>query len=887
MPTGVLQLIIAFWAALSFFLAALFWALYRRLERKRSFLFWAWAWAAYGVFWGGSAIDFGLADQAALRNVLWFLETLAGYARIPLLAFGAWSFARADRLEPPRYRLGIVLALILGATSFGVSLATELPLAGGYVRNAPRVLLTGAALCYVAAVFLGRWRAARSRAALVTAAATGLGGVTDLVYASGVVLFVVGGGAVTAAPAALSMEGVVYWTSLEYLSGLGTALGMVYLLLEEHELATQQLGRQRGFLRQVLDVIPSFIFAKDKDLRYALVNRAFAETYGSSVEALVGRTDAEIHAQAADVGEFARADREVLSSGRDLFIPEMVSAGRDGRRRWSQVIKRPMTASDGAPMVLGVATDITARKEAELRQSAVYRIAQAADQAEQLDELFRSVHEIVRDVMSARNLYIALVDDEQVVSFPYWVDERDPPPPARAGGLGLTEYVLRTGKPLLCTTADHEALAERGEAVYTGSASKEWVGVPLVAGSTTLGVMAVQDYVDPHAYGERDLEVLEFVSSQVAKAMDRKRVEAARARLQADVQRSALEWRSTFDSIASPILILDLEGRVLRLNQAAKQLAQQPWSELIGVPAVRIATGEPWRRIAELATFVGSARAASSSEVRDPAAGRTWEVSASLLAVRGERAERVIIVARDITRLVQLQDSLRRSETMSAMGALVAGVAHEVRNPLFSMTATLDAFEARYEVKHEYQKHLDVLRTQLGRLTELMQELLDYGKPPLLHLVPLSLDEIFAQALETCARSATEAHVSLLRGAPTGVPSLPMDRLRMVQVFANLIENAIQHSPPGGTVRIDAELLTAGGRPWVECAVTDAGPGFTDEDLPRLFEPFFTRRRGGTGLGLSLVQRIVEQHGGQVRAENRPRGGAVIRVRLPLSAADA
>jgi signal transduction histidine kinase len=110
-----------------------------------------------------------------------------------------------------------------------------------------------------------------------------------------------------------------------------------------------------------------------------------------------------------------------------------------------------------------------------------------------------------------------------------------------------------------------------------------------------------------------------------------------------------------------------------------------------------------------------------------------------------------------------------------------------------------------------------------------------------------------------------------------------MHRQRLVQVFQNLLENAIQHSPPGGCVVVETEEVSLDGRDWIAYRIKDAGSGFRGEDLPRIFEPFFTRRRGGTGLGLSIVQRIVEEHGGDITAGNCPEGGgAVMVVRLPL-----
>jgi len=97
-----------------------------------------------------------------------------------------------------------------------------------------------------------------------------------------------------------------------------------------------------------------------------------------------------------------------------------------------------------------------------------------------------------------------------------------------------------------------------------------------------------------------------------------------------------------------------------------------------------------------------------------------------------------------------------------------------------------------------------------------------------------------------------------------------------------LIRNAIQHSSPGATVYVEAGEISMDNRLWIECRVKDSGPGFQVEDIPRIFDPFFTKRRGGTGLGLSIAQRVAQEHGGKIAAGNRSEGGAEIVVRIPV-----
>jgi PAS domain S-box-containing protein len=355
-------------------------------------------------------------------------------------------------------------------------------------------------------------------------------------------------------------------------------------------------------------------------------------------------------------------------------------------------------------------------------------------------------------------------------------------------------------------------------------------------------------------------------------------------RLQAAVENAAKEWRVTIDAVESLILILDLEGRVTRLNRSAKELSRVSYKEIFGRRVSEIGKHQPWKKTAELLKQVRETRSPTSCQVQDETSGKTWEIAANLLFLGQQKDdERIIIVARDITQMVELQESLRRSETMAAMGALVGGVAHQVRNPLFGMSATLDAFEARFEDQEEYRRYTSNLRRELNRLTELMQDLLEYGKPHSLELSKGKIEDVVAQVIHSCAPLAEQLKIKLANCVRAGLAQIPMDRRRLMQVFQNLLENAIQHSTPGEIVLVEAAEVRQKDQVWIECAIKDSGPGFQPEEISKIFEPFFSKRRGGTGLGLSIAQRIVEEHGGKIVAANRPEGGAVMTVRLPCN----
>ena len=362
----------------------------------------------------------------------------------------------------------------------------------------------------------------------------------------------------------------------------------------------------------------------------------------------------------------------------------------------------------------------------------------------------------------------------------------------------------------------------------------------------------------------------------------RKKAEERQAQLQLAVQQSAAEWQLTFDAIQYPTLILDFGGRITQSNRAVCEISGVSLKSCSGHSIETLGTGQPWQKASELVRFTRSTHSAMSCITLDEDTGKTWDITASPISGAKANAGRIIIMARDITQQVSLETSLRRSELMAALGSLVADVAHEVRNPLFGVSSVLDAFEARFGDRPEYQQYIQVLREELGHLNRLMQELLDYGKPYSQELRAGSIYDVIVGSIVLCESLAEQSQVKIVNNVPKTLAPIVIDEKRLPQVFSNLIKNAIQHSSLGAIVDVEAEEVILDGGSWVECRVKDSGPGFQIEDLSKIFDPFFTRRRGGTGLGLSIVQRIVQEHGGKIMAGNRSEGGAEIVVRIPI-----
>lgn len=365
---------------------------------------------------------------------------------------------------------------------------------------------------------------------------------------------------------------------------------------------------------------------------------------------------------------------------------------------------------------------------------------------------------------------------------------------------------------------------------------------------------------------------------------ERKLLDEKQQRLHTSLQQSAMEWRQTFNAIDFPVLIVDLAGAIKRSNLAAEQIVGIGAEQILGKTVRELGERQPWKKAASLIETIRHYHTPVAEEVKDEASGKTWAITLYHINEFGSVGERAILIAQDITKRAELEASLRQSEMMSLLGSLVAGVAHEVRNPLFGISSILDAFETRFSDRTEYQRYTNVLRDEIGRLTVLMEELLEYGKPFRGDLYLVSMEEMITRSVRACQPAAEVGQVKLASSVEESLPKIRIDRRRLSKVFVNLIENAIQHSPSGSVVSVEAQKVMDGGYEWVQCVIRDSGPGISAEDLPRIFEPFFSKRRGGTGLGLAIAHRIMQEHGGKMIAGNNPEGGACMIARFPIPA---
>ena len=289
----------------------------------------------------------------------------------------------------------------------------------------------------------------------------------------------------------------------------------------ERKRAEEALRQSEERLHLLAAHAPFILWTTDPELRFTSILGS-----GQRLGLISGPA---LGAHLEDVLGSADPGMPILDAHRRALDGQALRFEQEWRGRTYDMHVEPLRTKDGPVLgVLGVALDVTDRVRSEKVQSALYRIAQATATAQNLRSLFGSLHHLVSELMPASNFYIALHDPEEgTLSFPYFVDEAEAPPPPQSLGRGLTEYVLRTGRPLLASPVVYDELRQAGEVEEVGPPSIDWLGVPLVAKGRTFGVLVVQSYAPGVRYSEADRDLLTFVSNQVAMAIDQKRAENA------------------------------------------------------------------------------------------------------------------------------------------------------------------------------------------------------------------------------------------------------------------------------------------------------------------------------------------------------------------------
>jgi PAS domain S-box-containing protein len=354
------------------------------------------------------------------------------------------------------------------------------------------------------------------------------------------------------------------------------------------------------------------------------------------------------------------------------------------------------------------------------------------------------------------------------------------------------------------------------------------------------------------------------------------------------------EQAALLDEARDAILVRDLDETIVYWNKGAEALYGWTAAEAVGRNGVELLFGEAPPQFEEAQRIVaekGHWAGELNQVTRD---GRPIIVSGSWTLVRDEQGipYRKLVVNSDVTEKKRLEAELQRAAQLSLVGELAAGLAHEIKNPLAGIQGIVDILLRRRDANDPEREALVGVRQEVGRIDNTVRALLDRARPRMLEIQPSSLTEVTRRAVnlatgQAAVRSETARRISVRFDAPSDPINLPLDAAQIEDAILNLIINAIEASQGDSkvTVRVfrsesddDATDL----REEATIEISDQGSGISEADLERIFHPFFTTRKIGTGLGLPAVRRIVRAHGGRINVKSIVGYGSTFTIHLPL-----
>ncbi len=369
--------------------------------------------------------------------------------------------------------------------------------------------------------------------------------------------------------------------------------------------------------------------------------------------------------------------------------------------------------------------------------------------------------------------------------------------------------------------------------------------------------------------------------------------EDAQSRSAESIDSVRAEYEDLLASLQDGIVVLDRDLRIRSMNPSAEELTGTSISRVAGQ-----ALGSAFPALAPLVTLASKTLALGRNHADFDlqlveAGGRHHQVSvaASLLSNRVGELRGVVLVLRDLSRVRDLEERVRRADRLAAIGILAAGIAHEVRNPLVGIRAAAQLAEQEPSFSTELREYTGMIIRQVDRLNRVVEGVLAFAGTRPLDRRPCNVNQLVEEVLQLEWSTLQQRNIPVRRLYDPELPIVHGDADRLLQVFLNLVRNAsdaLTPEPAALTIstRFERVAPACGGRAAAIVEIIDQGPGIPAEAQERLFDPFFTTKDGGTGLGLPISLKIVEDHGGTIEVVSRVGKGSTFRVWLPVLQAE-
>ena len=346
-------------------------------------------------------------------------------------------------------------------------------------------------------------------------------------------------------------------------------------------------------------------------------------------------------------------------------------------------------------------------------------------------------------------------------------------------------------------------------------------------------------------------------------------------------ERGLLE--TIFQSIQEGVIVVDGDGNMTYANRAAETLVGFSFDSSRGRPISRALKEIDWNRILDLGDGEWSKLISREIEITYPQQRYVSFYAVPLSGGGDDGGDGAVVILRDVTHERQQEASHVESERLNAVKLLAAGVAHEIGNPLNALTIHLQLLQREIghlpeSLKEPLKELTDIASSEVRRLDLIITQFLKAVRPSEPNLAPAQIETLLEETLELLKLEIENRAIDVQIDRPGTVPKIRVDRDQIKQVFFNITRNAFQAMPDGGRLTITVGSTDR----FLSVAFRDTGTGIDPENLGQIFEPYMTTKSEGSGLGLMIVQRIIQNHGGQLEVESKPGQGTRFTVLLPL-----
>jgi len=554
--------------------------------------------------------------------------------------------------------------------------------------------------------------------------------------------------------------------------------------------------------------------------------------------------------------------------------------GKHGADYGDQELKLIAVASSQAATVLQSASSYERRiGQRDLELSAVYELMQKVRAATTLAEALSSILDIVASLVWS--------DESSLLT----VDENGETMTVRAARGERADEIIGTET----LTLAGESVAARALRARTAlispdmtapntlpdpAAMQSRLAIPLVVADELIGVLMMESRT-PNLYTEESVMMLHLVASQAA-----------------TIYREITSLRNLTNytdnilrSIAAGVITIDKDGFIVTWNKRAEEIVNLRAPQFIGLHysvfadllQINLPEREETMKMVEMTAQTGKVFTRNQICYRSPQGDETYlNLSASQLISEAGDYLGVVVVFEDITNEIQMKEEVERISKLAETGQLAANIAHELRNPLSSIkgAAQLLRKEMPEALMAEHGEFLDMIVQEVNGLDRIATEFLEFSRVTPPEMRPVSVTALLGRLLQFMSAYLADQEVHVVQNLDAGLPELSLDRAQMEQVIKNIVINAVQAMPHGGTLTVTTRCHLA--QDIVDIDFTDTGVGISAAKIDKICTPFFTTKTKGTGLGLAIVRKIVETHGGRLVIQSTPGEGSTFTVQLPI-----